>query len=691
VSDILFFDDEPLTLRRKAVLKQLPPTPNTGWLPPTHFPNLSAAKLLSFDCETWEPDFDHGPGWARGKGHIVGVGIGADDGNGNYGKWYFPVRHEVEPQYNLDPIHVFNYVRDTLERTPNIPKVGANLTYDVGWLGEENIHVKGELHDVQFAEALLSEDTEVNLGHLGVKYLNENKTSDDMYRWQAEAYGGSANSNQRANIYRTSPRLVGHYGEGDVDLPLRILRHQWPAMEREGVLNIYRMECDLISLMVAMRRKGVTIDLPMVEQLYAQLGLDIMKFHTLLKNQLGFELNVNAGDSVAKAFDYYGVPYMRTAAGKPSFTKDFLKQVEHPIGKQIIELRMYEKIRNTFIRSYLLERHTNGKIHASFNQLRSDDGGTIVGRYSSSDPNLQNIPVRPGFTEEPLLTKPKEGKPNPLYDPTYVPLGKRMRSCFRHDFGDVEIEKIDFSQIQYRYLVHDAVGDGAQAVADAYNLDPNTDYHDIVQKLVNDVSGRYIERKPIKNINFGLAFGMGEDKLARQLGVELSVAREIMKAYHMGAPYVRETTKLFARMALEDGQIVSMLGRKSRFNLWEPIRERNSREERKIALPYERALAMYGTRIQRAYGHKALNRKLQMAEGDHMKRGMWQCWKEGVFDYIGVPRLTVHDELVFSVMRNDPAMNEAFAYMRHVMTHAVSIKIPVLVDFGRGANWGAID
>ncbi len=283
----LFGDDEIGPQRRKTVIKQLPMTPETGWRPPASFPNLSAARVLSFDVETWEPDFDHGPGWGRGKGHIVGIGIGADDGCGNRGKWYFPMRHEVEPQFNLDPTHVINFSRDALQ-TPLIPKVGANLTYDVGWLTEEDIYVEGDLHDVQFAEALLNEDGQVNLDHLGFKYLSIGKQGELMYRWQAEAYGGSANDKQRENIYRTSPRLVGPYGEGDVDLPLDIINCQGPMMQREGLLDVYRMECDLIYLMVRMRLAGVSVDIPAAERLYAQLGLDLQRLNSMIVDQYGF-------------------------------------------------------------------------------------------------------------------------------------------------------------------------------------------------------------------------------------------------------------------------------------------------------------------------------------------------------------------------------------------------------------------
>ena len=682
---MLFFEEELGVARRRTVLKQLPQTPETGWRPPAYFPNLSAARMLSFDLETKETDFDHGPGWARNKGHVVGIGIGADDGYGNIGRWYFPMRHEVEPEFNLDPTHVLNFARATLERTPNIPKVGANLTYDVGWLTEEDIYVSGELHDVQFAEAILDADHKVALEHLGHKYCGKGKGGDLMYRWSADAYGGDVNDKQRANIYRTSPRLVGPYGEDDVDLPLQVLRHQWPLLDREGLLGVYRLECDLIKLMVAMRRQGVRVDIPAAERLYAQLGVDLLRMQARFKEELGFELNVNSGKDIAKAFDYYGLSYPKTAEGNPSFTKDFLKVHDHPIAAQILEYRMFEKTRSTFLRSYILERHNNGKIHATFNQLRGEDGGAGSGRFSSSDPNMQNWSVRPGVTEGPMLDKK-----SPHYDPNYVVIGKRLRGLVIPDDGHIAWQKDDFSQIQYRGLVHYGVGNGADDARAAYIADPTTDYHTMVQKMVERVTGMAIERKPLKNINFGLAFGMGVKKLMRQLGVDEATAKKIIEAYFNGAPYVKDTMSLFSAIALEKGELRSLLGRRVRFDLWEPIRQRGD-SERQIALPLERALAQYGTRIQRAYGHKALVLALQMVEGDTIKSGMLRCYKEGVFDVTGVPRITVHDELGHSVRDDSPRTTEAYAYMKHVLETSIPLRIPVLVDSGRGANWGAIE
>lgn len=660
----MFFEEEELGgLKKKAGIRIPPPIPETGWRPPSSFPNLSDAIFIAIDTETKELDFEHGPGWGRGKGHIIGFSLAARDIFGNCGKWYFPVRHEFEPEYNLDPKICFMWLKTVLE-TPHIPKVGANLLYDVGWLTTENIYVQGELHDVQFAEALLHEEGEVNLEFLGQKYLNSGKDTGLLYQWLSEAYGGSVNSDQRANLYRCSPRLVGGYGEEDADLPLRILEKQFPLLEKEGLSDIYRMECDSIYLLTRMRLEGVRVDLQEAEKLYGELAVDIKELTQSLYDMTKIWVNVNSGADVAKAFDAVGLGYPKTAKGAPSFRADFLKSVEHPVGQLIRDIREHDKIRSTFIRSYILESNSNGKIHCQFHPLRGDAGGTRSGRFSSDKPNLQNIPVR---------TK----------------LGKRIRKLFLPDIGHISWEKNDYSQIEYRMLAHFARGEGSDNVRACYNKDPKTDYHVLTQQLVKEISQMTIERKPIKNINFGLLYGMGEPKLARQIGVAPDIAKQIFKAYHQGNPYVKETMSWAANTAQNLGYVQTILGRRSRFNLWE--QRQIDYQNRAIPLPYDRAIRNYGCDIQRAHTHKAINRILQGSAADMIKRGMHRCWQEGVFDVIGVPRLQVHDELDFSVIADTPDQQEAYAYMRHVLETAVPVSVPVLVDSGRGKNWGDID
>jgi DNA polymerase I-like protein with 3'-5' exonuclease and polymerase domains len=660
----MFFDDEPLTLRKHAALRAPPPIPETGWRPPTEFPNLSGAAMLSADVETWEPDFDHGPGWGRGKdkGHIVGVSIGAVDELGNRGKWYFPVRHTIEPETNLHAPNVFDWLRDTLQ-TPHVPKVFANGMYDIGWLTQENIYVEGELHDVQFAEPLLCETGFVDLEYLGQKYLGKGKETSALYGWLAEAYGGSVSSAQRANIYRAPARLVGPYAESDADLPLQIIVKQRPLLEAEGLWPVYRMECALIRLLTRMRLRGVRVDIPRAEQLYGELGNDIRERYKKLGHDFNCNIDsVGSSTQLAKIFDAAGIKYPVTQkTGKPSFKKEYLKNLEHPLGDAINDIREREKLHGTFLYACILNRNSAGRVHCSFDPLRGDDGGTRSGRFSSSDPNLQNIPVR---------TK----------------LGKLIREIFVPDTGHVAIEKDDYSQIEYRFLGHFAVGGGSDGVREAYASNPKTDYHEHVQQEIKVQTGQLIERKPIKNINFGLLYGMGVDKLARMLGISKKLAMRVLTAYHNGAPYVKATMDAAAAQAQEHGFIRTILGRKSRFDLWEPMDI--DYQDRAIALPKEHAINLHGSMIQRSHTHKAINRQLQGSSADMMKLAMVKCDEMGLYEYTGVPLLTVHDELVFSVADESPEVTEAFAEMRRVMETCLPLRVPVSVSSDRALNWG---
>ena len=302
----MFFDNQQLASRKRARLAVPPPVPDTGWRPPQYLPELRTASVISFDVETYEEDFDKsGPGWARGKGHIVGVAIAAMWPNGERGKWYFPVRHHIEKEWNLNPTKVFAWLKVMLET--DIPKIGANLIYDIGWLTEENIFVKGQLHDVQFAEALIDEDALVALDTLADKYLGASKTTSDLYDWLARAYGGKPTGAQRANIYKAPARLVGPYGEDDADLPINILWAQWPILQQQNLVNLFKMECNLIVLLIKMRRQGVKIDMHQAEKMYADIGVKVKQMYEDLYQKTGLRVNVNSGDDLARLFKATGI------------------------------------------------------------------------------------------------------------------------------------------------------------------------------------------------------------------------------------------------------------------------------------------------------------------------------------------------------------------------------------------------
>lgn len=656
----LWWKDVPNVKHTSTRARPMPPLPQTGWTPPAYFPTLSGARALSIDTETYDPDLEKsGPGWARGRGHIVGVSVGAIDELNNIGKWYFPMRHETDTHMNLCPEHVLNWLRDTLSDDRQ-PKIGANLQYDIGWLRQESVDVRGSLMDVQFAEALLDEAAPVALEKLGQKYLGEGKDSNLMYEGLSAWFGGAPTGKQRKWIYKAPPQLVGAYAESDADRPLRLAMTMWPKMADENLLRVFDMENRLIRLMIDMRFAGVTVDIDKAVQLRETLIVKQASLSKQLRSAVGFDVNVYASDSLAKAFDTCGLKYNLTATGKPSFTKDFVKGVEHPIADLINEIKKVDKLRSTFIESYMLDSHIDGKVYGQFHQLRGEGGGTRSGRYSSSTPNLQNIPSR---------------------DKELAPL---IRGLFIPDEGHNQWVKGDYSQIEYRMLLDCAEGQAGDDIRAYFMRNPDTDYHDYAQSLVKKSTGRLIDRGPIKNINFGLIYGVGVKKLAGMINMPEDETRIIMDAYFKGVPFAKPTMDAAMNEALETGVIHTILGRKSRFDLWEPKRW----DADTYPLPYDDAISTYGSEIRRAGTHKALNRKLQGGAADLMKAAMLKAYEDGVFDVTGVPRLTVHDELDFS----DAGGNEeAFKELKHIMETAIEeIRVPIKFEMEHGPDWGHV-
>lgn len=669
----LFFD-EPLAQKRHARILTPPPIPETGWRKPDVFPNLAAAATISFDCETKDPRLDeNGPGWARGDGHIVGISLGAEARTGERAAWYFPMRHEIDAHDNMDPTHVLSFVNHALNSPCD--KIGANLTYDIGWLKQEGVSVGGRLFDVQFAEALIDSDAYVSLDALSRKYLCTGKVTEQMYDWIAEAYPNTPPTKRRRDIYRTPPKLVGPYAIGDAAQPIDIYRIQERILHQEGLLDVFRLECDLIQMMVAMRFGGVRVNVAKAEMLYHELQIEIAQGYAKLRDEYGYTGNSCDSHQIGPFLANGGIVPPLTEKGAYSVKKEWLDAQHHPVCEIILGIREREKICGTFIQSYIVNGNINGLLYPQFHQLKGDENGTLVGRFASSDPNLQNIPSR---------TK----------------LGKRVRECFESHIGHVRWRKFDYSQIHYRFLAHNAVDDGdgsAQALRDRYINDPKTDYHMDVYRNVapfmgwslTDEEEIKLKRRPIKNVNFGLLYGQSEKSLAYKAGMTLAQAKEFFASYHKGAPYVKATMKNIAEEVQKYGYITTLLGRRIRFEYWEPIKKDYDNPE--LPLRYNAAVAKWGASIKRAYEYRGVNYKFQGSEPDLMKSGMRALWNSGVFDYTGVPLITVHDELDFSVIDDSPVMREAYDFIQHTMQNIIKLRVPVFVDESNGPSWGKAD
>lgn len=656
----MFWADLPTSRKRgERELGPMPEIPETGWRPPTEMPNIRHAKWFSLDTEAYDPELDkRGPGWARGVGHICGISVAVDGG-----KWYFPMRHEVQKELNMDPDMVLRWANWAFGT--NVPKIGANLQYDIGWLKQEGVKVEGQLYDCQSAEALLNETSKLNLDALGWKYLREGKTTEVVKEW-AKSYYMTNDARWRKDIYRCPVTLVGPYAEQDAELPQKVLFRQWPLLVKDNLIDLFHLECDLIPLLVEMRFKGVTVDLGYTERLYDEFGVRSKRQQDEINRLAGFEVNTNAAESLARAFDKLGLPYKNTAPteahpeGMPSFAAEFMKTVDHPFAKGVLQVKGLEKLRGTFLKSYILDSHVNGKVYCSFNPVSGTEGGARTGRFSSSNPNLQNIPTR---TEE----------------------GSMIRRAFVMDEGHLQVRDYDYSQIEYRMLAHFATGAGADEVRAKYWSDPKLDYHDMIGDIIEQVTGLRLKRGYVKNMNFGLVYGLGQAELARQFGVSLKEAENMVRTFHTAVPFAKSTMEHLTEEVNRAGVVKTILGRQSHFDLWEPT-DWHSRKG-SYPVPYKEALLRYGMKIMRAYLYRALNYRLQGSAADIMKKAMVKCWKDGIFDVTGVPRLTVHDELLFSEPHGVPS--DAWDSMKHVMENCIpGIKVPIRADFGVGVNWG---
>jgi len=631
-----------------------PPIPEECDWRPRDFPRLDSAEELIIDIETYDPDLrSKGPG-VRRDGYIVGIAVATEDDS-----WYFPMEHEqqYDPNgLNLDRDIVLRWAKRELVRE-KIPKIGTNLMYDLDYLWEAGVKVPGPYYDVQVAEPLIDENAfTYSLDSLANKYLGEGKRDEALYTWLSLAYGGQpTRKDQGGNIYRAPPQMVGHYALGDVEQPREILRKQKMIMEMkdENVTGIFDLETRLIPLLLAMRRRGVRVDVEGAQKLDTRLVDKAAE----LRERLTLEgIDPNSGETIARWCEANGLGYKRTEAGNPSFRADWLENHNNEIIRSIREVRRLEKHAGTFVQGTILNNQVNGRVHCQFHQLRGDEYGAVSGRFSSSHPNLQNIPAR---DEE---------------------LGPLIRGLFLPDEGE-DWYSDDWSQIEFRLLVNYGKGISAWRTRQQYLEDPNTDFHKFVADLTE------IDRRPAKNINFGLVYGMGEPTMAANLGRPLEEVKPMFNTYHARLPFIRELYNECDRLAKRRGWIRTILGRKRRWDRWQSKDRKEAKKDG--AFSFEEAEEKYGKepRIQRAYTHKALNSLLQGGAADIMKKAMVDIWETGICDILGAPLLTVHDELNWSVPKTHEA-KEAHDHARLIMETCVPLRLPLLVDSGSGNNWG---
>ena len=614
--------------------------PQTEWVPPQTFPNLKESKMITVDIETCDEELKvKGPGWPTGKGFITGVAVKADDFAG-----YFPVAHQGGG--NLDKKKVFSWLKDVLALP--CPKLFHNATYDVGWLEASGFKVNGRINDTMLAAALIDENRfSYTLNALSKDYLNEYK-SETLLRDAAKDW----NIDPKKEMWKLPSGFVGEYAEQDVILTSKLWDLFNVEIDRQSLSDVYNLELDLLPLLLEMTRRGVRVDIEKAGVLEKEfINKEKVLLHDI-KKETGIDVEIWAAASVAKAFDKLKIDYPRTPKSKqPSFTKNFLANHENPLAQKIVKAREINKARTTFIETIYKHSH-KGRIHAHIHQMRSDDGGTVTGRFSYSNPNLQQIPAR------------------------NKNLGPRIRSIFIPE-KDHKWGAFDFSQQEPRLVAHYArLTDQfkSEEIIEAYE-DPRTDFH----QLVADMAG--IPRKQAKTINLGLFYGMGKNKLSAELGITKPEAEDLFNKYHTRVPFVKSLATAVTKRASDKGKIRTLKGRVCRFDLWEPNEFGIHRP-----LPYNEALSewaggengVYYHRIRRAFTYKALNRLIQGSAADQTKQVMVDLYKEGI-----VPHIQIHDELDISI-KNEKEVDKII----EIMQNSIKLEVPTLVDVEIGPSWG---
>lgn len=614
----------------------------TEWSAPTEFPDLRRYKAISIDLETRDPGIkDKGPGWATKDGEIIGVAVAAGDFHG-----YYPIRHANGP--NLDVNMVLGWLKEQVSH-PDSLKVFHNASYDVGWLGVEDIEVKGTIIDTMIAAPLIDENRlRYNLDSLARDYLGLRKDEKVLRTAAAEWH-----VDPKAEMYKLPARFVGAYAEQDAVVTLKLWDHFRRLLDEEALWDIFDLETRVLPAVIDMRRRGVPIDIDRMEQASGKLKTLASDIRAEIKRRTGIEVEPWSAASVKSVFDELGLEHPLTGLGDPSFVKDFLKEHPHEVPRLINSLREADKADTSFA-GKLLELQHNGRIHCEFHPLRSDDGGTVTGRFSCSNPNLQQLPAR-------------------------VPEIKALiRGCFVGEEGE-QFGSFDYAGQEPRILTHFAAsmpGRLRHASVDSLVEEYKAGRGDLHQSVA-DLAG--LTRKQAKAINLGIMYGMGKSKLANELHVSVEEAGELLDKHERLVPFVKGMAREATKRADKYGKIRTILGRACHFDMWEPAAWGQHKP-----LPLEEAEREYGTvgrGIKRAFTYKALNKLIQGSAADQTKLAVAQCYEAG-----HLPLMQVHDELCFSI-HSDAQARE----IKEIMEQGVQMKVPSAVDMDVKANWGLCD
>jgi DNA polymerase I-like protein with 3'-5' exonuclease and polymerase domains len=605
------------------------------WSCPNEYKDLSSYPEIAIDLETRDEGITKGlgAGWATNNGEVIGFAVAVDGWQG-----YYPFNHFGGG--NMVPEQVLKYIR-TVCALPN-KKIFHNAQYDLGWLQAMGMTVNGEIIDTMVAAAIIDENRwSYSLNNLARDYLGEIKAETDLNE-AAKDHG----IDPKAEMWKLPAEHVGFYAEQDARLTYLLWQRFKHEIVTQNLTTIWELESKLLPILIKMRQRGVRVDVDKANRLTVEFASQEKVLLQKINKLVGKDVDIWAARQIGEAFDKLKIEYPRTEkTGEPSFTQNWLHNSKHQISQLIVQAREINKFHNTFLAGILKYEH-KGRVHAEINQLRSDSGGTVSGRLSMSNPNLQQLPARN-----------KE-------------FGPKIRGLFLPE-EDHKWGSFDYSQQEPRMVVHYAASigegyEGSQELVRAYE-NASADFHQTIAELVG------IERSQAKTIGLGLMYGMGKNKLANSLGLSKEEAEVLISKYNRKVPFVKLLSDRCMKKANDEGIIRTKKGRKCRFDMWE-----TKDFGLHTAETFENAVAKYGKDgIKRAFTYKALNRLIQGSAADQTKQAIVSCYEQGY-----LPILQIHDELCFNVKAGDELK------IKEIMETCMEFKVPSVVDISIGDDFG---
>ncbi len=621
----------------------------TEWISPESFPDLKGHKYIAIDLETRDPGLkSRGSGALIGEGEIVGVAVAVEGWSG-----YYSFGHK-EGNF-FDETVVMRWIKEVCA-LPCV-KLFHNAMYDVCWLRAYGVKINGHIVDTMVMASLIDENRFwYSLNSLSLDYLGQVKDETAL-----RAAADKAGIDAKAEMWKLPAMYVGSYAEKDAELTLSLFKKLSKEIRAQDLTKVFDLETQLFPCLIDMKFKGVRVDVESAHLLKQRLVEQEKQCLLEVSKETQVDVQIWAARSIAKVFDKLNLSYAKTLKTQaPSFTKNFLQEHKHPIVQHIAKAREINKAHTTFIDT-IIKYQYKGRIHADINPIRGDNGGTVTGRFSYSNPNLQQIPAR-------------NKQLGPMIRSLFIPERDHKWGCF------------DYSQQEPRLVVHYAATKfkGDEEVTEIVERFQNNtvDFHQTVAEMAN------ISRTQAKTINLGLFYGMGKAKLQAELGLSTKEeATKLFNKYHDSVPFVKDLMDAISRDGAAFGYIKTFGGRKCRFDKWEIAEWNNGNFKAPMskadaeAAYFKKYPKATKANIRRAMTYKALNKLIQGSAADMTKQSMLDLYREGI-----VPHIQIHDELDISVESETQAKK-----IIEIMESSVKLKIPNKVDYESGDNWGQIN